>query len=288
MTKWIYYNYAMLPNVPPHGDVDATAVTDGSVWRGNKAVLARWITDFDCGYETDWWYVIKDSEYEIDTLKAKRRYEITKGRRNFEIKKIEFGSCENADAIFDIRKAYYDKYQAADSVKDTKEAFRERFKGWHGVVLGAFCKNENGELSDALCGYAHLKINGRCIEFLAQKVNPEYEARGINAALVDGVLNYFAENIRDGSYICDGAKNIHHKTAFQDYLEKYFGFRKAYCKLRIAYRPTVAWLIPILYLFRTPLKKLDGIDIVHLVNSVLTLEEIKRKCDKTDKKRIPE
>ena len=50
--------------------------------------MARWTVDWDCGYETGWYYVIKDNVFDIDVLKAKRRYEIKKGCKNFTVRKI--------------------------------------------------------------------------------------------------------------------------------------------------------------------------------------------------------
>lgn len=44
-----------------------------------KPYLARWTSSFDCGHETNWWYVIKDTPFDINELKKKRRYEIRKG-----------------------------------------------------------------------------------------------------------------------------------------------------------------------------------------------------------------
>ena len=77
-------------------------------------------------------------------------------------------------------------------------------------------------------------------------------------------------------YVCDGARNINHETAYQDYLEKYFGFRKAYCKLNIAYNPKIGWIVKCLYPLRGIFKKFDSIKIVHLINGVLKMEEYSR------------
>ena len=43
----------------------------------------------DCGYETNWWYVVKDTPFDLNSLKAKRRYEINKGIKNFEVIDID-------------------------------------------------------------------------------------------------------------------------------------------------------------------------------------------------------
>ena len=75
-----------------------------------------------------------------------------------------------------------------------------------------------------------------------QKVVREFEHDGVNAALLYALcLKYNEEYADSGYYLLDGWKNILHKTNFQDYLIKYFGFRKAYSNLHIIYNPRYAW-----------------------------------------------
>lgn len=245
---------------------------------GGYPLLVRWITDFDCGYETSFWYVIKDNVYDIQALKAKRRYEITKGRKNFEVKIIS--PMEYCEILYNIQIAAFNTYPAKYRPIVKHDEFILECKEWNGVCFGAFLKDKNGIPTSELCGYSYLMENGKCINFSIQKVSPKYERDGVNAALVDGILTYYTKEIGLGKYICDGAKTINHETAFQDYLEKYFGFRKAYCKLNIIYRPIIRWIIPIIFVFRKMLKRLDNIGIIHLANSVLIMEEIKRKQSK--------
>lgn len=52
---WKYYNHAMIPTTAPHKEVDTTPVKDGSIFEiKEKPILARWTSDWDCGYETNW------------------------------------------------------------------------------------------------------------------------------------------------------------------------------------------------------------------------------------------
>lgn len=88
---WRYYNHAAVPMCAPHENPDLTSIKDGSIykWRvSGGPLLARWTSDWDCGHKTNWWYVIKDTPFDISTLKSKRRYEISKGNRNYEVKTI--------------------------------------------------------------------------------------------------------------------------------------------------------------------------------------------------------
>lgn len=84
---WKYYNHAAIPNTAPREMVNTTPIDNGTIWNigGGVPLLARWTENFDCGYETNWWYVIKDTPFDVNTLRSKRRYEINKGIKNFEI-----------------------------------------------------------------------------------------------------------------------------------------------------------------------------------------------------------
>lgn len=271
--EWKYYNHAMIPNSPPHAEVDTTEIKDGTFFLGeNRPLLARWTTDFDCGNETDWWYVIKDTPFDISSLKAKRRYEINKGNKFFDVKVIE--PCDFKEELFSVQIAAFATYPKKYRPKDDKASFFTSIESWNQyIVFGIFYR-----LTNELAGYALLSKPCDCYVGLnVLKTNPEYEKLAVNAALVAGILQYFNGFLKEGGYICDGARSINHETKFQDYLEKYFGFRKAYCYLHIMYNPRIKWAVYLLYPLRRILHRLDGIGLVHQVNSVLYMEEICRK-----------
>ncbi len=273
----------MIPDLPPSEEPDLTSIKDKTIWKSQsdqKPLMVRWTSDFDCEKETDFWYVIKDDEYDISKLKAKRRYEITKARKSFEVRRIN--PSEFAEELYEIQIAAFSAYPEKYRPNVEHEVFIDGLGKWNGLCFGAFLKDAENEMTSVLCGYSYLTIQDRCINFSVQKTKPEYESQGVNAALVDGMLQHFGKQLSGGYYICDGSRSISHETAFQDYLEKYFGFRKSYCRLRIAWRPGLGWIIKLLYLFRKMLKQFDDIGIVHLANAVLTMEEIRRKC-KEDK-----
>lgn len=267
ISGWRYYNYAALPSTPPHEEVNTEPIRDGSIWKlDGLPLLARWTTNFDCGYETNWWYVIKDTPFDIAVLKAKRRYEINKGNKYFEVH--EFDATKYVDEIYSIQMAAFERYPAKYRPTIDKVQLTEQIHRWSWYkVYGAFSKNDG-----TLCGYALLNRNTKYIYYAIQKVSPCSEPKGINAALVYRVLADHADFLQNGGYISDGARNIQHETAFQDYLEKYFGFRKAYCKLHITYKPHIKVLVKLLYPFRDILKRLDSNPTIHKINGVLQME----------------
>lgn len=237
---------------------------------GRKALFARWTSDFDCGYETSWWYVIKDDKFDISTLKAKRRYEINKGKKNFDVRIIN--PLEYIDDLLEVYIQAISSWPEKYRPKIDKEIFKKQIHTWNkDIIYGGFDKENN-----KLCGYAYLIENMEYLEFSMLRVNPNSEKKGINAAMVVAILEDNNYRLNKKFYINDGSRSIRHETAFQDYLEKYFGFRKAYCKLHIKYRFPVDLIVKILYPFRDKISKENKIG--SLICGVLKMEEIKRTC----------
>ena len=113
------------------------------------------------------------------------------------------------------------------------------------------------------------------INYFMHKVIPVDEKKAINAALVYGVLRYYEKN-KQYLYITDGQRAIKHQTNFQSYLEKYFGFRKAYCKLNILYNPILKIFVNILYPFRGIIKHIQDSRFAYNIYCVLEQERIRR------------
>lgn len=270
MSDWKYYNHALIPSCAPHEIPDESQLKE-EFKKNKKALFARWTTDWDCGYETNWWYVIKDEPFDIDKLKSKRRYEINKGLKNFEVRVIK-----PKDYIKDLYKIYETSVSLYPK-KYRQIADIELFTKWMNKEISQICFGAFN--NDRLCGYALLNKKKKEINFSMLKVMQEFEKLGINAALVYEILMYFNNELSTGLYIVDGQKSILHETNFQNYLEKYFEFRKAYCSLHIKYRWFVRPIIIIMYPVRK-LVKTSNNRLLYKIYSILQMEEISRNCKK--------
>ena len=273
--KWNYYNYCMIPNVFPHETVDDTIVQNGMIWKGNKALLARWTSDFDCEEPTSWWYFIKRDAFDLKQLKSKRRNTVTNGIKYFEVRRLD--PKEYAAQLYQVYKDAMTGYPPESRVEipfldfeRTMAALSEN--GDVQRVYGAFFR-ETG----ALHGYIHVPVHEEWAALSSLITNPEFEKYQINAALIYCVLEDLKDRMDGNFYISDGERNVLHKTNFHDYLEKYFLFRKAYCHLHIQYRPIIKPFVSMLYPFRKLLKKADSISLIHKINGVLFMEEIRRQ-----------
>ena len=271
--KWTYYNHAVIPKTAPHEKPDMRPIENGDIWKigGGYPLLARWTTEFDCNRETNWWYVIKDTPFDISALKAKRRYEVNRGKKYFRVEKIN--PLEYKEDLYNVQTAAFSAYPKKYSPIVDKKSFLSGVEKWGKFMVFAAFFRESGEMG----GYALLsQENPDCVEFNVLKTKPKYEKLSVNASLVAEILSFYHEYLLNGGYICDGARSINHETHFQEYLEKYFGFRKAYCKLQIRYNPKIGWLIKALFPLRKLLLAFDGVGLIHSVNGVMKMEEFCR------------
>lgn len=212
--------------------------------------------------------MIKDTPFDASQLKSKRRYEINKGNKNFEVRLIK--PSEMVADVYRVTVSAYkgwpEKYRPAVTEKQISESVKQ----WdNALVFGAFLR-ENGILQ----GYAIVEDYKNYAAFSILRTNPETERLGINAAIVDGILSELKDRFHDGFYICDGSRAIRHETFFQDYLEKYFDFRKAFCKLNIRYKPGFGMIVKVLYPFRSLIGENSGIS--SKISGILKMEEICR------------
>lgn len=269
---WGYYNHAMVPTCAPHEEPDLTPIQDGSIWKvhkGGTPVLARWTTDWDCGYETEWWYTILDKPFDIMSLDSSSRRRITRGLKNFDCRRIDPSAY--ADEMAYVAQADYAQYPKKYRPHYTMQELADGFRAWSLMTHGAF--DHEGMLCAfhgiADCGNYYLMVQGKSI--------PEKQRGQLNAALIYTYITDLGQDIQSGKYLTNGQRNLNHETNFNEDLCRYYGFRKAYCKLHIAYNPKYKWIIYIAYPFRAVLRKLDGIGLVHKLNAILKMEEIVRK-----------
>ena len=254
--QWLNYGLYLMPDTYPH----ETPHFDRIKWGGGTALLARWTEDFDCDEETQFWWIIMDRPFDISELKAKRRYEINKGNKNFYVKVIR--PSEFKDELYDVHMESLKGYEHPQFV--SREIFYKKIEIWENcsncIFFGVFSKT-----GDRLCGYSDVYDNGKYIPISSLKTRVSCERDNVNFALVNGIVDHFAEKVKNGSYLCDGSRNVLHDTNFQNFLIKYFGFRKAYCNLKIRYRGVMKILFPLLFLFRNKIKKIPRLKSLYAV-----------------------
>lgn len=270
MTKgWKYYNHAMISTAAPHLEANLEPLCDGSIWKNQKGypVLARWTSDFDCKYETSWWYLIKDTPIVLEELAKHSRKDIRNGLKRCDIRIIN--PLDYLEELYECSHAAFKKYKNA-----TNEASKEDFikgceKDLDSVYWAGFDKESN-----KLIGFFCVKEYPEYIAIITAKFDPFYLKTRISDALYFTVINYYLVE-KKKKYVDSGQRNINHITNTQDYKERTFGYRKAYCKLNIKYRFPTNIIVKILFPFRYQLDKIPC-KMVHLIVAVLKMEEIHR------------
>jgi undecaprenyl phosphate N,N'-diacetylbacillosamine 1-phosphate transferase len=272
--NWVYYHHAIVPTTAPHKEADINTLRDVNLWRSAQGypLLARWTSDFDCKEDTGWWYEIKDTPFDLAALSSKHRYGINKGLKHFDVRVVD--PTQYAEELYQVQEEAFSTYPAKYRPNEGYDQFVGNLKNRRmGVTFCAFSKEDG-----SMAGYAYLLPRDGYVVASVLKARPSQEKNQVNAALVFSVLEYFKKELERGVYIMAGERNIVHETQCQEYMEKTFGFRKAYCKLHISYRSGVRQFITCLYPIRGLMKKLDDIKLFNQINSVLKMEEIARGC----------
>ncbi len=271
---WRYYNHAIIPTTLPHEEVDVTPINDGSVWSINSnAILARWTSEFDCKEETDWWYVIKDGTYSVEEFSQHHKKHIRQALKKCYVKRID--AVEMVDDVLRVHLEAIARYQNYNKNID-KDAFVATVKEAEDNVewWGAFLVE-----TDMLVGYMKIRVKKDVADIAVSKFSSLYLNSRMSDALYHTVLEHYL-NERGMRYVNSGEKSISHTTNTQDYKVGEFQYRKAYCKLNVAYNPKYKWLIKLLYPFRKILSVFKKISLVDKILSVLKMEEIVRKQGK--------
>ena len=274
--EWEYYNHALVPTLPPHIDPDISWMKDSDRWKeyagGKMPLFARWVSNFDCTEETEWWCIIKDTPFDIMSLKSNRRSLITRGLKRVDVKVII--PADYAEQMSNILvkewKYYDDSYEEGNDRQKLTDDFKKLTMKNLGNAeyLGAFLKD-----TDTMIGYAIYNLFDDWIEYSVVKTDPEYLNTQVNAALAYfGVERYMRLGIK---YIHGGWRTVIHESNYQEYLMKNFEFRKAYCKLHIQYRPLMQIAVNVLYPLRGMIKNVKN-KWIYTVWCALQQEEIRR------------
>lgn len=275
MDNWKVWQNCLLHTSPPH--YDRRGIHDVYVReeiQAHKAWFARYTTDWDCGYRTEWWYCIKDTPINPDTLTAKTRYRIKKGLKNIEVRLLS--KTEMLSWHEQIKKCFLESFEDYPVKYRPRNPNAESFVRW-------LIKDESLDVwigvsaeTNELCGFATCKRHDDYIYMVNVKVPTRCLKTEINAALGYRIVEYYLNN-GEYKYICDGERNIRHETQYQDFLVRVLGFRYAYCKLRVIYSLKMKWIIQLLFPIRKLLWKCSDLHpIVYNVACVLKQEEIAR------------
>ena len=268
--NWSLYNSALVPDAPPHIEIKLSKKEARYLLKKSKAFFLRWPSEFDCGFETEWWYLIRDKSIDLDEFSAKKRWEIVNGIKKCIVKKVDAEYiARNGYEVYSSAFASYDTFQKPVGREEFYDSMMSRKDNPVFDFWAAFDKSDNN-----IIGYYMNRIGIDYCIYSAAKFKPDFLKLGSHKALIYEMTNYYLNEL-GLMYVCDGARSISHKTKVQDFVINKLHFRKAYCKLNIVYNPIVGIIISVLYPFRNVISKINT-GITQKITVLLLQEKIRR------------
>lgn len=264
---WQYYKHAMIPTSAPHEEPDLSLLKSGEIWEKGFPLLVRWTSDWDCGYDTGWWYIVRERPFEYSKLSASSRRNIRKALRNCYVEKID--PVQYIDDLWRVFNEAATRYKNYIMPFDKDGFIREWINS--GKDFWAGFENEESRM----IGFATFEVHTDWVDYQVAKYSSEQLKLRVSDAINVTVLEYYLNKLGK-RYISDGQRSVLHTTNVQNYLIEHFAYRKSYCKLHIRYRNVFGLLVKVMFPFRKTLRHLDGINRVHQINSILTMEEVVR------------
>lgn len=128
---------------------------------------------------------------------------------------------------------------------------------------------------DLLLGYMVIIVFDDYVNISTTKLRSSHLSLRPSDALYCTVLDHYLNDLGK-KYVFSGSRNINHKTNSEEYKISTFGYRKVYCKLCIRYNPKISFFVKMLFPLRKILRLGDFNTKIHMINSILFMEEISR------------
>lgn len=267
---WRENQGVIMPLSMPHRMSEMSEINAKRIMDGRSSLMIRWDSGFDKYDSSDWWYVIKDRDDGLESLSRNSRSKVRRGKKAFESRQcaeediLHYGYdvyC-SAFARYTTHEKCYDRNKFVQAIKSLPEG--TEFWSVRDRVTGKMVAFSENFVQDNACLYNTIWFEPSGLK--------RYSAYALFYAMNS---HYLSE--RKLKYVSDGARNLSHKTSIHDFLEKKFGFRKAYARLNVEYEIWLAILVFLLYPFRSILRKMPLV-FFKKASVLLKQEEIRRKC----------
>jgi hypothetical protein len=164
----------------------------------------------------------------------------------------------------------FSRYRNAEP--DSKEEFQRVCRG----AIGGPFEFWAVFVGDQLAGYEKFVVGPDYAASLVLKLDPNYIHESIGPALKDTTLSTYVT--QQGKTMHNGFRSVIHETNTHDFLLT-LGFSRAYCDLKIVYRPAVKACVDLLYGSRPLLNRLPESSLKSKVLGLLSQEEIRRSIE---------
>ena len=256
-----------MPRVNPHRNITLTKEDSEILLKESGALFLRYTDEWDRKEESDFWYIVKDEFQGMAELSSNTRNQIRKGQKYCSVKKVT--GQEVANKGFETYKRAFDNYDTHLKPMSQKVFYDNMIKATNYDFFAVY-KKEDGEMiayssntiDDDVCSYTTIKLHP-----LYLKLYPGY-------TLLYEMNKYYLQQ-KGFKYVHDGARSISHSTNIHTFLLQKFKFRKAYCRLNVAYRWDVDLAVKLLYPLRRIVEAINY-PLANRISVVLKQEEIRR------------
>ena len=260
MKKYRLYKGAWIWNKGPHLENELSLEDIATLLNGG-GYFVRNIFDFDCD-QTDFWYVIKDKFGGLDELTSRDRGKVRKALKTFNISPIDKDMMKEFG--YDLYLSAASHYKVKADIPSKEEYLRRLEDADTSFEYWGCIDKENGKL--VAFSLNHI-VDGFC-DYQTLKADPTYLNKYPFYGLFYEMNRHYLE-VRNMMYVSDGARSMSEHSNIQPFLIERFHFRKAYCKMHIAYKSWFGIIVKLLYPFRNVIPVLS-------VRSLLKMEEINR------------
>ena len=265
MIEWKKYNGALIPQQPPHLEIEVHRSIMKQRIKEEHSFFARWVSEFDREKKSNFWYIINDKCLELEDYSVNTRSKIRRGLKELVVKKIN-----KKDVLEQGYSVYISAFKRYKTIN--KPMLHNEFLNYIEDLdnlweyWGVYTIKDN-----LLIAYSQNKVVYNQCNYSTIKFHVDYLKKYSSYVLYYTMNRYYLKE-RNLSYVNEGTRSILHKTNVQSFLIEKFKFRKAYCKLHIQYHPLVNIIIFILFPFRLLIIKSNN-RLLHKIGVVLMQEE---------------
>lgn len=239
---WQKYQGVLIPAYLPHCIPPEISATARDAIRLSSVPLVRWTSAFDYtpGGAPDWWFVIRDGDYDATYLSANTRSKLRRGQKRLDVRRVS--PKEILECGYAICQLASNSYGTSEFLPGPEEFSRrvaaaqahpesvEYFAVFRGADMLAFSEN-------------HIQKNAVFMDTIWYA--PDGLKDYASYVLMDAILTDYL-TVRNFAFVSDGSRSIYHETGVHDFLISKFGFRKAHSKMHVRYAQWLRVLLPVI------------------------------------------
>jgi hypothetical protein len=242
--RFIIYFNTLIPYESPSKEIKITKAEAKKLLKKTGTYLIRWYSDWDSKQETNFWFIIKDIEENLESYNSNNKRKIRKSLKNCIVKKVSKKVI--ADNGYKVYKNAFLSYKTKTSLIKENIFNKEILETDENNEFWAVYKKDS---SNDMIAYSKNVINNDSVNYSAIKFHPDYLKLYISYALFFEMNRYYI-NEKGYTFVNDGARSMLHDTNIQSFLESKFKFRKAYCNLHVVFSPRINFIVILLFPFR--------------------------------------